>query len=137
MSEAVESAIETLIEEVAEEKEVAQENAKAIIEATQEMEHIRRVGDLERRMDEWQDQMSDTAQAIAALSLGMTELSGQMSALLTLQQPVTLPPPSEKEAGPLESQEEEALPVEVVIAEAETPEPPPPSVPKKKRHRWI
>lgn len=137
VGEAVAETIEAAIENAQHEKAVAVETAEMIAKAALETERGNRITELERRLDTWESSQSDTAEAIASLTLGLTQLSGQMSALLTLQQSPT-PNPQSEEDGQRESQEEE-IPVAVVEPVAEIPveQVHEPKAQKRKRHNWI
>jgi hypothetical protein len=135
MSEPKETS-EIIADEIGEVIDTAHETAEQLARSAMETELGRRHHELERRFDEWQEQQNDASQAIAALSLGMERLTGQMEALLSTQQPSPTPNLPVEADGQKESlePEEPAVVVEAAATEAEIP---PAPAPRKKRHRWI
>lgn len=132
----VANTIEATIENAEAQAEHAAEVNELLTEAALEGERGRRIGEVERRLDEWQSERMDTAEAIAALTLGMTALTAKVDLLAQQSTPVPPPmqvPPSEGD-GPRENHAE--IVEEVKEAVAETPAPPPPA-PKKKKRSWI
>lgn len=137
IGEAVAETIEHAIENANEDAARAAEMNALLTEAALEGERGRRIDNLERSFEEWQRNQSDTSEAIAALVLGMTELSAKVELLALQSTPAPQPTsslPSEKVDGPPESLE----PVVVETAEVvETPAPAPAPAPKKKKRNWI
>lgn len=128
--------IETVIVNAEETAQQAAATNEMLVEAAIEGERGERIAAIERRLDEWQNNQEDSNQAIAALSLGMERITGQLEALMSLQStPAQYPTPipQSEEDGLKESH------VEEIVAEpaAEVPAIPEPPAPKKKRHRWI
>lgn len=134
IGEQVTETIEASIENAQIETDLAAETADMIAKAAMETERGNRVSEIERRLDEWQNNQADQSEAIAALTLGLTQLSGQMSVLLTQAQSPTPNPPS-GEDGQKENLEIE-LPAETTD-EAPEPAPPPAPAPRRKKHSWI
>src|ERR1051325_5463350 len=91
VGESIGEVIEEAIIEANQQSEVANELAAQIAAGAMETERGNRIEALERRFEEWENNQSDTAQAIAALTLGFQELTGQMSVLLTQSTQAPLP----------------------------------------------
>jgi chromosome segregation ATPase len=138
VGESVGEVIEEAIIEANRQSEAASELAAQVAAGAMETERGNRIEALERRFEEWENNQSDTAQAIAALTLGMQELTGQMSVLLaqSTQAPSPTSSRQNEEDGQKESLEEmpPATTTEVEVAQ-EAPKPAP--APKKKRRRWM
>lgn len=139
VAENVSATIENVIEDAETRAEHAAEVNELLTDAAIEGERGRRIGDLERRFGEWQNNQADQSEAIAALTLGLTQLTGQVQTLLTLAASPTPNRPSGAEDGPPENQEE--LPPVKVETTVETPEaaapPAPVQPPARKRRNWI
>jgi chromosome segregation ATPase len=139
VGESVGEVIEEAIIEANQQSEAANELAAQIAAGAMETERGNRIEALERRFEEWESNQSDSAQAIAALTMGMQELTGQMSVLLAQSTPAPSPTPNPQSAvdGQKESLEEmpPATTTEAVEVVQEAPKPAP--APKKKRRRWI
>lgn len=136
VGDAIAQEIEGAIETANETAERAAEMNNLLTEAALEGERGRRISELERRFDEWQSNQADTSEAIAALVLGLTELSAKMDLLSMQSIPAQqeTPNPQSAEDGPRESPVEEAPAIAEAVAE--TPEAPP-APQKKKRRNWI
>jgi hypothetical protein len=135
VGEIVGAVVEEAIADAREEEAVVADTAAVIAAAAMENERGIRIDTIERRFEEWERNQTDTSEAIAALTLGLTELTGQVSALLILQAPPMQNLP-DAEDGPRENQEPE-IPVAIVEPEAPQVEAPVIPAPRKKKHRWI
>lgn len=114
----------------------AQQTADEIASAAMATELGRRIGEIERRFDEWQNNQADQSEATVAMVLGLTELRAQVDLLTQLQSPT--PNPQSEGDGPRESPAPvEEIPVVVEPPVSQEPAPPAPPAPKKKRHSWI
>lgn len=134
IGENVAASISTAIETAQTDINRATETAEHIARAAMETENGRRLNDMERQLAEWQNQQLDTSEAIAALTIGLTEISAKLS-MLTPQQPQT-PNLSENQDGQKENQEPEIV-VKVEEPEAGQQREPEKLAPKKKRKLWI
>lgn len=132
---AVADTITEVIEHAQHEEHIAHETAEQIAAAAMESERGQHIEALERRLYEWESNQQAASEAIAALALGMTDLSARVD-LLT-QQSLPTPNPQNAVDGQKASQEPEETTVLVVEPEAPPVVPPVPPEPKKKRHRWI
>lgn len=137
IGEQVANTIETTIENAEVRAEHAAEVNELIIDAALEGERGKRIEALERRLDEWQNNQTETQEAIASIVLGLTELTGKVDLLAAQSipaQPVTPLDQSEVD-GQRESREE--IPEQPEEPVAETPPPQPAPAPKKKKRNWI